>query len=232
MASESLGVCQPPKPRTLPAFPVLNLPSVRSPFPAGSLETPEIRSVTEVTRHARQRARAGGAGGGACGGRGGAGSRLTGAALGAAVGRRRSRGPGSEGRGAPTEARSPLGAGWRRRRRPAARADPGPLRSATEAGGRGGPGRQSSALGLSLRPGRVLRSSAGLGLPGGRDARSPAAAPVPSESRVVVAAGRVTFGPRGGSRGGMVRAAVARGFEILLPGGSGQGYGVSLNEKS
>lgn len=101
MASGSLGVCQPPKPRTLPAFPVLNLPSVRSPFPAGSLETPEIRSVTEVTRHARQRARAGGAGGGACGGRGGAGSRLTGAALGAAVGRRRSRGPGSEGRGAP-----------------------------------------------------------------------------------------------------------------------------------
>lgn len=154
------------------------------------------RHGNDVTRTQRARARARGAGGGACGGRGGAGTRLTEAALGAAVGRRRSRGSGSEGRGLRRRvpSRSGTAAAVSGRALTPDRSVP-PL---TRAGGRGGPGRQSPPCSRPLHLGRVLHSSAGLGLTGGHAPGLSAAARIPPESGVEVAAGRVPSGARVG----------------------------------
>lgn len=168
------------------------------------------RHGNDVTRTQRARARARGAGGGACGGRGGAGTRLTEAALGAAVGRRRSRGSGSEGRGLRRRvpSRSGTAAAVSGRALTPDRSVP-PL---TRAGGRGGPGRQSPALGLSTSAEffTARRDS------GSREDTLPGC-PLPLGSHP---SPELRLQP-GGSHpepawvSGMVRAAVARGFEYL-----------------
>lgn len=147
-------------------------------FPSHTIQTPEIRSVAEVTQHVRT-ARvpvvpgAGRAGAGA----GPEPTDWSGAGSGCrtpAEPRTRFGGTGA------TEARSPSGRGGGGGVRP--RADPGPLGSATLAGGRERRARPPELRAWPLRLGRVRPSSAGLGLTGGRGSPLSVAALIPGGS--------------------------------------------------
>lgn len=157
-------------------------------FPSHTIQTPEIRSVAEVTQHVRT-ARvpvvpgAGRAGAGA----GPEPTDWSGAGSGCrtpAEPRTRFGGTGV------TEARFPSGRGGGGGVRP--RADPGPLGSATLAGGRVRRARPPELRAWPLRLGRVRPSSAGLGLTGGRGFPVVCRRSHP---------GRIPLGPRVGSRG-------------------------------